>query len=255
MPCHRSIIKKRRGLYHSLGKEFEGGRHRGSQNTWPRAAKRLEALDQEYRQHHTSLIDLIEDEEALSKEQQDLDAHDDEVSLLTVEIEQVIAACSSKPESSTHKAVLRRISHLKKSVSQVKEDVGALDEGSDVCLLQHLGEQIADVKKQLQDVTTSVLSLEIEDDDVLFQDLASLEKGLSQCSLDLRRLVSSHSAGSSLTPSTRENSGVKLPKLDVPTFDGNLLNWRSFWEQFCISVAYLYIIVRRSQTLRNSNSR
>ena len=33
-----------------------------------------------------------------------------------------------------------------------------------------------------------------------------------------------------------DEKGVKLPKLDVPTFDGNILNWRSFWEQFCVSV-------------------
>lgn len=36
-----------------------------------------------------------------------------------------------------------------------------------------------------------------------------------------------------LEPSCR---GVKLPKLDVPVFDGNILNWTSFWEQFCVSV-------------------
>ena len=36
------------------------------------------------------------------------------------------------------------------------------------------------------------------------------------------------------TSSSRE--GVKLPKLDVPSFDGNILNWKSFWDQFCISV-------------------
>ena len=29
---------------------------------------------------------------------------------------------------------------------------------------------------------------------------------------------------------------MKLPKLDVPTFDGNILNWKSFWKQFCVSV-------------------
>ena len=33
-----------------------------------------------------------------------------------------------------------------------------------------------------------------------------------------------------------ESKGVKLPKLDVPKFDGNILNWRSFWEQFCVAV-------------------
>ena len=27
-------------------------------------------------------------------------------------------------------------------------------------------------------------------------------------------------------------SGVNLPRIEVPTFDGNILNWRIFWEQF-----------------------
>ena len=32
------------------------------------------------------------------------------------------------------------------------------------------------------------------------------------------------------------STGVKLPKLDVPVFDGNILNWTRFWEQFRVSV-------------------
>lgn len=31
--------------------------------------------------------------------------------------------------------------------------------------------------------------------------------------------------------------GAKLPKLDVPTFDGNVLNWKYFWDQFRTDVA------------------
>ena len=31
-------------------------------------------------------------------------------------------------------------------------------------------------------------------------------------------------------------SGVRLPKLDVPTFDGDILHWSTFWEQFVTSV-------------------
>ena len=31
-------------------------------------------------------------------------------------------------------------------------------------------------------------------------------------------------------------TGVKLPKIDVPTFDGNILNWQTFWEQFSIAI-------------------
>lgn len=37
-----------------------------------------------------------------------------------------------------------------------------------------------------------------------------------------------------LTPS--EVPGLKLPKLDVPTFNGNILYWRSFWKQFSLSI-------------------
>ena len=33
-----------------------------------------------------------------------------------------------------------------------------------------------------------------------------------------------------------DRKGVKLPKLYVPTFDGDVLHWKQFWEQFVISV-------------------
>ena len=29
---------------------------------------------------------------------------------------------------------------------------------------------------------------------------------------------------------------TKLPKLELPTFHGDLLRWKSFWKQFCVSV-------------------
>ena len=29
---------------------------------------------------------------------------------------------------------------------------------------------------------------------------------------------------------------IKLPKLDIPTFNGNILHWLTFWEQFCITI-------------------
>ena len=28
------------------------------------------------------------------------------------------------------------------------------------------------------------------------------------------------------------SSGVRLPKISIPTFDGKILIWKSFWEQF-----------------------
>ena len=56
-----------------------------------------------------------------------------------------------------------------------------------------------------------------------------------ECSHQIKKLLASRSPGTTaVTPP--ESSGVKLPKLDVPTFDGNILNWKQFWEQFTVFV-------------------
>ena len=68
---------------------------------------------------------------------------------------------------------------------------------------------------------------------------AGLAEPLFDASLNIKGLLyrrrevpvseeSSHTAPTS--------HGVRLPKLDVPTFDGDILNWRTFWEQFCIAI-------------------
>lgn len=35
---------------------------------------------------------------------------------------------------------------------------------------------------------------------------------------------------------THDGIGVKLPKLGVPTFDGDFIHWKQFWDQFNIAV-------------------
>ena len=39
----------------------------------------------------------------------------------------------------------------------------------------------------------------------------------------------------STTP-TAKTRGVKLPKIDVPMFDGDILHWQTFWEQFSVAI-------------------
>ena len=58
-----------------------------------------------------------------------------------------------------------------------------------------------------------------------------MEKHIFDSSLKIKRLLQPQAhAGMG------DSKGIKLPKLEVPTFDGNILNWKSFWEQFCVSV-------------------
>ena len=82
-------------------------------------------------------------------------------------------------------------------------------------------------------------NLDLEDDDVLKINMMAVEKALFDCSLELRRLLQPNKPkDSSYTTSTETSTskGVKLPKIDVPTFNGNILNWGTFWEQFSVAV-------------------
>ena len=55
------------------------------------------------------------------------------------------------------------------------------------------------------------------------------------CSSKVSKL-SGNIVTASTTARPSDHKGVKLPKLEVPTFYGNILNWRRFWEQFSVSV-------------------
>ena len=114
------------------------------------ATKRLDALSQDFQQHHAKIVDLLEGEEELAREQEALDIHDDDVSRLTVELEQIIVACPTTHDSGAHKVVSRRIAHLRKGLEQIVQAVNGLStEMDDVSLLRHHEEQLTDMKCQL----------------------------------------------------------------------------------------------------------
>ena len=241
-----SALRKRRGVAKaSITRLAKGLKDLEAKTDEPKtlnlaqhAAKRLETSDQDFQELHSKIVDLLESEEDLVKEQEVLDLHNDEVSLFTVELGQIMAACPTTPDHGAHKVVSRRVAHLKKGLEQIEKAVSDLSAGTDdICLLRHHEEQLTDMKGELREVTTRLLTLDLAEDDDLMRSQSQLEKTLSQCSLDLKRLLSAHAADTRPTPlSSKDSTGVKLPKLDVPTFDGSLLRWKSFWEQFCISV-------------------
>ena len=65
------------------------------------------------------------------------------------------------------------------------------------------------------------------------EDLARMDKAVFDCLLVIKKCLRSSVA----FPATAGGSAVtKLPKLELPTFHGDILQWKNFWEQFCISV-------------------
>ena len=50
-----------------------------------------------------------------------------------------------------------------------------------------------------------------------------------------KRLRASTDTTTRDTPTPRA-TGAKLPKLEVPSFDGDILKWKSFWDEFNVSI-------------------
>lgn len=199
-------------------------------------AKKLEELDADFRAQHLALIDLVEDEDTLAAEQVELDKHDDDLSVLLVRVRNLVGSACSGGEP--HKLLSRRLSLLKKGLTSLGEDIGKMEsEPGDECLIRQHEEQLLELKTELSDISKSLLSLDLEEGDELVQLQAVLSKDVFNHSLKLKRMISAlKSAVTPTSSSTPDSKGVKLPKIDVPVFNGNILNWKSFWEQFFVAV-------------------
>ena len=201
-----------------------------------RMAKKLSELDSDFHAQHHALIDLLEEDEALEREQETLDAHDDLVTDLSVRIKQIVSSSSSSVTDSSRKILSRKLIHIQKCIDSIVLFIdGTSTTKTDICLLRQYEEKAADINRDLAKVRDDLHHLDIEHTDKLLEHQGQLEGQVFDCSVRIKKLLSSVPALST-SASPPDSKGVKLPKLDVPKFDGEILNWRSFWEQFCISV-------------------
>ena len=98
--------------------------------------------------------------------------------------------------------------------------------------MKHL---VNSAKHELDDICKSMLSVDEIEDDELSCKQPETDKKFFEYSLTVKRFLEWH-VHSTVPSASSSCEGVKLPKLDVPSFDGNILNWKTFWDQFCISV-------------------
>ena len=68
--------------------------------------------------------------------------------------------------------------------------------------------------------------------DLVLTKIYNLETNDSQYS-SVRKTTSNHTRSPS---NPTETVKVKLPKLELKPFDGNILNWQSFWDRFQSSI-------------------
>ena len=184
---------------------------------------KLKEHDADFRKNHLTLIDLVEDDETLIAEQATQDENDDLIASLTVRILALADATSptSTREVSPRELLVRRCSRLESRLSETDTALSSLSH-EDVCRLQQHQEQLSNFKRESAEIGNALLLLTLDDSDVLLSMIADLEKKLFDCSLHLKEL--SRSDSTVTTPTRSDPKGIKLPKLDVPVFNGNILN-------------------------------
>ena len=206
----------------------------GSADHVAQLVARLDGLESEFKSIHFQVIDA-EDEKSLDKEQEYLDKYDDDLTSIKVRLCRLLAAKSDTPASSVYRKTLScKLSRLEKSLRVAEEALSEMTGELDISLLELYREQLAGYKKDLANVCEDLLAIDLPDTDDLFDLHAQLERVHFECSHKVKKLLMSSASGTPPTPAV-DGKGVKLPKLDVPTFDG-VLSWRQFWEQFVVSV-------------------
>ena len=85
--------------------------------------------------------------------------------------------------------------------------------------------------------------LDLDEGDALLIKQNELESCIFDNSLALKRVVSEIVKSECTHPSGMLS--VKLPKIDVPTFNGDVTGWRTFWEQLLCILILTYPSQRR----------
>ena len=96
--------------------------------------------------------------------------------------------------------------------------------------------KFADLMSELRSITPELASLDLPrpDDDELMKLEKSMRENIYNCCLKAKHLLSAKPT--TVTTSTTDAMVVKLPKIDVPHFNGNIVSWHSFWEQFHVAI-------------------
>ena len=123
----------------------------------------------------------------------------------------------------------RRLACVNTSVFNISDSLAVASD--DICLLQLNEGEIKSHRIELSELRKELMNLDLEDDDELKVSVTTVEKALFDCSLELCRLLQPNKTSDSSSTINSESNvgkGVKLPMIEVPMFDGNILSWRTF---------------------------
>ena len=96
-----------------------------------RLTKHLEALSAEFKGHHFDVIELLDDEDDLEKEQEIYDLQDEEINRLSICLEKLISS-SSTADLGQHKVLLKRLKNTMKGLTNILDNISPFPVDGDV---------------------------------------------------------------------------------------------------------------------------
>ena len=124
-------------------------------------------MDADCRSVHFKLIDLIP-ASTLGKEQDHIDKFDDDVALIRLRLQPLIAAAPKLDSTAARKTLLRKLSHLEKSLCATSDDLRSASDESDHSRIELHCEKLVDVKRTLAAIHDDLLAADLDDSDNLF---------------------------------------------------------------------------------------
>lgn len=190
-------------------------------------AEKLKSLEQEFKNHQLSIIDRFEDEN-LMEEQESLEENNDIVSGYSIRIQRLITAATPSTMPDTVRMVTKQLALLHAKVESISETIRTLDDEEDlVYTLEEYRDQMIEIKVELTQLNTSLLTSEAAFEDAVMRDLTKTVRTVFTCIIAIKKRLRSINAAM-----LSESSVTKLPKLGLPTFHGDILQWKNF----CVSV-------------------
>ena len=116
----------------------------------------------------------------------------------------------------------RQLTLLQTKLESIDAAVDHIDDADEdaTCTLEEYREQVHEVKTELTTLKTTLLTSDVSTDDSIVRDQARMEKVVFNHLLKIKKHLRALTATS--TKAT-EASATKLPKPELPTFNGDIL--------------------------------
>ena len=184
----------------------------------------------DFKNYHFTLVESIEDDEKAQREQATLHEHELKVTELVDRLGELMAIPQKAKPMTELDLFHKRIDLVEIWYGMIKEPFDHHGEGMDIYRLRGQEGKIKVLKQELKEIKKDLIS--VVDADELEEKRAALKQLLYDLNIELNRLARTKEEKPPTISGATSITGNKLPRIEVPTFDGNILNWWIFWEQF-----------------------